>query len=88
MRRSGAEGRSPEAIAKRYASTRARASIIGVYQPFLLSKQEILDFRVNPHRVAIGRARAARIGVVFTLGRNNLIYCRIYIAAAVHEERR
>ena len=36
MRRNGAEGRSPKAIAKRYASTRARASIIGVYQPFLL----------------------------------------------------
>ena len=36
MRRSGAEGRSPEAISKRYASTRARASIIGVYQPFIL----------------------------------------------------
>ena len=33
MRRSGAVGRSPKAIAKRYASTRARTSIIGVYQP-------------------------------------------------------
>lgn len=33
MRRSGAVGRSPKAIAKCYASTRARTSIIGVYQP-------------------------------------------------------
>ena len=45
MRRSGAEGRSPKAIMKRCASTRARAT---------------------------------RIGVVFTLGRVNLIYCRIH----------
>ena len=33
MHRNGAVGRSPKAIAKRYASTRARTSIIGVYQP-------------------------------------------------------
>ena len=39
MRRSGAEGRSPKAIAKRYASTRARTSIIGVYQPLSLPGQ-------------------------------------------------
>ena len=39
MRRNGAEGRSPKAITKRYASTRARASIIGVYQPLSLPEQ-------------------------------------------------
>ena len=50
MRRSGAEGRSPEAIAKRYARTRARASIIGVYQPFLLPYLEL----------GLPRAEAAR----------------------------
>jgi len=45
MRRSGAEGRSPKAIMKRCASTRARAT---------------------------------RIGVIFTLGIINLSYCSIH----------
>ncbi len=33
-------------------------------------------------RVAVGRAGATRIGVVFTLGRIDLIYCRIYMICA------